>query len=119
MGKDWGEKFRTLASICAVVMFLTGAASYVFGLIPYAKAAELTAVKAEMAQVKTVLNSVLVEQKVSQELQWMERVDRLADRLQRLPPESPDYTEFRSQRVAAQQQLRVVRDELTAARGRQ
>lgn len=116
---DWeivGVRIRTLGSLAGFLVFVGGAISYTFDVIPYAKSSELAAVKADMSQVKTVLNSVLVEQKVSQELAWMERLDRLADRLQRISPDSPDYAEYRVQRVAAEQQLRVVRADLAAAR---
>ncbi len=112
----WVDRMNGIGAAVAIAATITGAMSYAFDALPFAKASEVAAIRSEVATVKQVLSSVQVSQKETQELQLMDRVQQLEDRLTRLSPDSGDYSDFRLQRTAAQQRLLQVRDELSLLR---
>ncbi len=111
------ERIRTFGAMIAIVGSLAGGVSWAFDLLPFAKASDLAAVKIEVASIKTTLATVIIGQKETTELQLMERIDAIADRLQRITPEAPNYGELRIERVSTQQRLRQVQDELAKVKG--
>lgn len=117
MGKDWGEKFRTLASICAVLMFTGGVLGYVFKFLPFAMAADIRPLQARMTVVETGFREMRLKQTESLELQLMQQVDRVTDKLAAMGRGDPYYIQLRDENVSINQRLGQVRAELTVLRG--
>lgn len=111
-----GEWIRTVGAAIAILGSFGVGFSYAFDALPVPKLSEFRALKTEVAQIKSSMAEVVIGQKENTELSLMLRIDSIADRLQRLAPDSRDYVEMRAERVVAQQRLRQVRDDLTAVK---
>lgn len=127
--KSIGDLINTGASGVAIVGGVWAFGLWVFDALPIVKASEyhmkVTQIEQRMsgAEDKTAtlergLANITVGQKETQELQLMDRVNYLDDRISKLKPDSQDFSDFRNQRNEAAQRLDRVRQELTSARGR-
>lgn len=112
MSVTWGDRIRTAGAAIGIATFLGASFAAAIDKIPYAKKSEMEYLRAQVA-------AVAISQKESQELQLMERIDAIGDRLKRMSPDTQDYAEFRSQRVSAQQRLVQVQSDLVRARNGQ
>lgn len=117
--QNFGTNARTIGSLCGILVFLGTAASFIFDVIPYAKSADLAAVKREVGQQGDTLKAIQISVLRNEELARMNMLAALLDKMTQLPADSREYREVRSQRVSAEQQLGLVRDELATVKGRQ
>ncbi|MEI6283174.1 MAG: hypothetical protein WCP82_10770 [Alphaproteobacteria bacterium] len=115
----WVEKATGLGALVAIAGSLFAFLSWAFDLLPYAKAVDVAAVEKRVTSVEHGLTNLDIGQKETQELQLMDRVQALEDRLAKLPQTAADYADYRQQRLAAQQRLRQVQEQLAQARSRQ
>lgn len=119
MGKNWGEKFRTLASICAVGGCAIAIFGWVFNLLPFALARDLRAVDARVAVVEGGLKASQLKQAETLELQLMQQIDSISAKLENMSRTGGDYFDLRAERTAREQRLGSVRSELSSLRAGQ
>lgn len=115
MGKNWGEQFRTLASICAVLMFVGGILGAAFNLLPFAFAADVAKLSGRVSEVELMLKGIRLDQKETLELSLMQQIDIITVKLEAMA-QTGIYTDLRLQRIGLNQRLDLVRVELVGLR---
>lgn len=112
----WVDRATGLGAIVAIAATITGALAYGFDALPFAKAADVKILADRVNTVERGLHGINLGQKETQELQLMDRVQSLDDRLAKMKPDAEDYQDFRSQRNQTAQRLDQVRGELVMQR---
>jgi hypothetical protein len=118
LGKDWGEKFRTLAAMCAVGGVAVTIFLWAFNLLPFARASDVALLSDRVSLIENGFKGMSLDQKQSLELQLMQQIDAIDVRLASLPV-GGEYSEQRARRVELNQRLTNVRTAITALRGNQ
>lgn len=117
MGKDWGERIRTLGALVALLGAVGALLLALFNALPVASASEVAILRIRVDAVENGFKDVRLKQTENQELALMQRLDTLTDKLERMGATAPDYASIRGDRVDVQQRLRAIRGELAVMRG--
>lgn len=116
-GLEWAALVSQMAGAAVVVGGIFG---WAFDALPVVKAAEfnreISGIKGDVRTLQAGLHDISRSQSETQELQLMDRVQQLSDRLAKMRPDADDYQDWRQQRNEAQQRLDRVRLELADAR---
>lgn len=112
----WVERATGFGALVAIAATIVTSAAYVLDALPFAKAADMKNISERVGVVEKAINAINIGQKETQELQLIDRIQSLDDRLAKLQQGSDDYQYFRQQRNESQQRLDTIRSELATAR---
>lgn len=118
MGKDWGEKFRTLGAMIAVAGALLGCLGWIMNLLPFARASDVVVLANRVSFIETGFKGLTLDQKQSLELQIMQQIDSIDIKLKNITS-GMEYSELRSRRVELNQRLTSVRSDIASLRSAQ
>ncbi len=118
MGKDWGEKFRTLGAMCAVGGIALSILGWAFGLLPFAMASDVKVLAARVTLIETGFKGLSIDQKQALELGLMQQIDSIDVKLKNMA-QGGDYADLRTQMVELNQRLRNIRVDMARLRGGQ
>ena len=118
MGKDWGERFRTLGAMVAVIGSIGAMMGWAFNLLPIAKASDVAVLAARVSLIESGFKGMSLDQKQSLELQIMQQIDTIDIKLKTMAL-GGDYSDLRSRRVELNQRLTNVRSDIAALRSNQ
>lgn len=118
MGKDWGERFRTLGAMVAVMGSLGAMLGWAFNLLPIAKASDVAVLAARVSLIESGFKGMSLDQKQSLELQLMQQIDSIDIKLKNMAV-TGEYSDLRSRRVELNQRLTSVRSDISSLRSGQ
>lgn len=118
MGKDWGEKFRTLGAMVAVFGALGAFLATAMNLLPFARASDMVVLASRVSVIESGFKGMSLDQKQSLELQLMQQLDTLDVKLKNVTL-GTEYTDLRARRVELNQRLTNVRSDIAALRSSQ
>lgn len=105
---------RDSGSMAGAVIAIVGLGAWVLDVLPIAKAQDVKAIQQRLSLVEQSLGSINIGQKEMQELQLMDRISVLEDKINKAVPN--EVLDLRRQHNEANQKLVQIRAELQAAR---